>query len=301
MSQSPPPSLEALFARWREGDAYAGEAMAQRFTDWFYAIAVSRFGEVDGDAFFRGAAARFTKGVVKVDDPRRLQAWSHQLLRKQLATLPGPPRATDGDLANAFTRQRSPKQLLALARPELPEAMAVLERTYRALPSHVPATLSPDVDPRDALQARLAVKRWLATQHGVPFKVVPESANLDDTPLPRYEAGRLANESEEALFELYLLSRPDACQDVAEFAHYALALRGGVPASPARPMERPAPSERAATPRRRPPSDAPLERAPKAPPPPETAKPVTAVLLVLIAVLVALIVVVLRQRLGDPV
>jgi hypothetical protein len=300
MTQSPPPSIEVLFARWREGDAYAGEAMAQRFTDWFYAIAVSRFGEVDGDAFFRGAAQRFTKGVVKVDDPRRLLAWSHQLLRKQLAGLPGPPRATDGDLANAFTRQRSPKQLLALARPELPEAMVVLERTYRALPSHLPATLSPDVDPRDTLHARLAVKRWLATHHGVPFKVLPEDADLDDTPLPRYEAGRLANESEEAMFELYMLSKPEVCQDVAEFAHYALALRGGVPASPARPVQRPATPDRNAAARRRPADEAPLQRAPKAPPPPPSTRPVTVVLLGLIVVLVGLIALVLNQRGGDP-
>jgi hypothetical protein len=178
--------------------------------------------------------------------------------------------------------------------------MVVLERTYRALPSHLPATLSPDVDPRDTLHARLAVKRWLATHHGVPFKILPEDANLDDTPLPRYEAGRLANESEEAMFELYMLSKPEVCQDVAEFAHYALALRGGVPASPARPAQRPATPDRNAAARRRPADEAPLQRTPKAPPPPPSTRPVTVVLLGLIVVLVGLIALVLNQRGGDP-
>jgi hypothetical protein len=39
----------------------------------------------------------------------------------------------------------------------------------------------------------------------------------------------MTTESEESLFELYMLNEPDLCQDIAEFAHYAIALRGGLP------------------------------------------------------------------------
>ena len=41
-------STKQLFNDWRQGDGEAGQAMAQRFADWYYAITTSRLGETRG-------------------------------------------------------------------------------------------------------------------------------------------------------------------------------------------------------------------------------------------------------------
>lgn len=212
-------STETLFHSWRKGDPAAGQAMAQRFTDWYFAIATCRLGEEVGDAAFREACNAFSRGVGRVADARRLLGWAHGIVRDQIAT-GGGRRLTDGDLASAWTRKQPPKQLLLHARQAIPDEMAVLEIGYRD---------GRATDPQRLLGARYALKRWLKERFEIPFRVVPTTPDPDRAPLAFYEAGRLADEQEETYFELYMLTDMEVCQDVAEFAHYAIALRGGLP------------------------------------------------------------------------
>ena len=48
MAETDTRSIKVLFREWRQGDAEAGQIMAQRFADWYYAIATSRLGEDAG-------------------------------------------------------------------------------------------------------------------------------------------------------------------------------------------------------------------------------------------------------------
>lgn len=211
-------STETLFQAWRRGDAQAGQAMAQRFTDWYFAIAACRLGEDDGEALFREACNAFSRGVGKVPDPRRLLGWAHGIARDHITA--AARRRDDGDLANAWTRRQSPKQILLHARATVPDAMAVIEPAYRS---------GRVADPLALLEARYALKRFLRDTFEIPFRVVPDVPDADRAPLAFYEAGRLADDHEETHVELYLLTDMEACQDVAEFAHFAIALRGGPP------------------------------------------------------------------------
>jgi hypothetical protein len=224
-------NTETLFHHWRKGDAEAGKVMAQRFTDWYYAIAVARLGEQEADEPFRTACSKFSKGVVKVTDPRRLLGWAHNIARKQLHTRSETGWISAGDLPNAFTREKSPRELLVRARAKLPRQVRLLEQTYRH-----GATSE---NPYEVLQARYELKAWLRDQADAPFRVVPLSPDRDLTPLPFYEAGRLNRDTEEIHFELYMLNERDVCQDVAEFAHFALALRAGLPADASEPKPAP--------------------------------------------------------------
>ncbi len=308
-------STETLFHHWRRGDAGAGKAMAQRFTDWYYAISVSRLGELEGERPFRAACSKFSKGVVKVDDPRHLLGWAHNIARKQLHGGNEGGRLPDGDFPNAFTRRQSPKALLVQAREALPDQVELLEATYRG---QIPAD-----DPIQVLNARYQVKSWLRDNADIPFKVTPRDADPDRAPLPLYEAGRLANDSEDVHFELYMLSEQEVCQDVAEFAHYAIALRGGlaplppgqrrqrraVPSSPpassspppvpvgvTQPSVRPAPTSAPQRPPKAaqspamgsqpPPAAAPAPPE-AAPPEPEGTNPTTVVLLLVVVIALA--------------
>ena len=45
MAETPTQDVKAQFKRWRSGDADAGVSMAQRFSDWYYAITVMRLGD----------------------------------------------------------------------------------------------------------------------------------------------------------------------------------------------------------------------------------------------------------------
>ena len=39
MAESADVTVQQLFKKWRSGDAESGQSMAQRFSDWYYAIA----------------------------------------------------------------------------------------------------------------------------------------------------------------------------------------------------------------------------------------------------------------------
>lgn len=248
-------STETLFHHWRRGDTEAGKAMAQRFTDWYYAIAVSRLGEQGGDTAFRAACSKFSKGVVKVNDPRRLLGWAHGIARRQLHAQVEGGRLPDGDFPNAFTKRQSPKDLLVRARKALPDDMGLIEAAYRGEAG--------SQDPQRLLRARYAVKAWLRDHAKVPFRITPTDPDPDRAPLPFYEAGQMNDESEEVHFELYMLNEQEVCQDVAEFAHYAIALRGGLPGPRRAPAPRSTPEARpAAPPVDAPPADASASTSP---------------------------------------
>jgi hypothetical protein len=232
-----------LFRAWRSGDAEAGQAMAQRFADWYYAIATSRLGESGGREPCARACQRFGEGVVQVTESRNLVPWAHAIIADELSRRGG--RAMDGDEKTAYTGGKSPKQLLAKARRALPGEIAVLEACYgRGAPDSELERLAKPYGgvPLGVLKARYTVKSYLKKSQAVPFDVAPDDPVLDRAPLPLYESGRMATAAEENSFEQWMLTDIDLCRDIAEFAQFAVALRGGVPEvapEPRRAPERP--------------------------------------------------------------
>jgi hypothetical protein len=77
------------------------------------------------------------------------------------------------------------------------------------------------------LEARYNLKRALHTTAEVPFAVLPDEADMDRVPIGLYEAGRLASGDEVCALEKWLLTDIDLCKDIAEFAAFVHALRGG--------------------------------------------------------------------------
>lgn len=230
MSQSDARSTQVLFREWRSGNAESGQVMAQRFADWYYAIATSRLGEDRGRGPCERACARFGEGIVRIKESRELVSWAHGLIQRELESAGS--RATDGDEPNAYTANQSPKRLLAQAREALPTEVELLEATYSgaASPERIDALAAPlGGNPLGILKARYRVKQWLVAHAGVPFDVAPDDPILDRAPLPLYESGRMATPEEEVDFEHWMISDLDLCKDIAEFAHFAIALRGGLP------------------------------------------------------------------------
>jgi hypothetical protein len=223
-------TTKELFRSWRSGDAEAGGAMAQRFADWYYAIATSRLGEQDGSAPRQAASTRFGEGVVSVTESRALIGWAHEIIKDELAKS-GKARATDGDWPNAYTGGQSPKSLLVSAKDELANEVRLLELVYGGTTSgdEVEALAAPLGGlPIATLKARYLVKKWLRDNARVPFDVAPDEPVLDRAPMPLYESGRMQSAKEEEQFEQWMITDIDLCKDIAEFAHFAIALRGGL-------------------------------------------------------------------------
>ncbi|MEZ4321089.1 MAG: hypothetical protein R3F61_26655 [Myxococcota bacterium] len=222
MAETDTRSIKVLFREWRQGDAEAGQIMAQRFADWYYAIATSRLGEDTGREPCETACRKFGEGVASVSESRALVAWAHKIIQEELSDKGD--RVTDGDDANAYTGNQRPKTLLARARQALPSEVGLLERCYRH-------GTEENIEPLPVLKARYKVKQWLRDNQGVPFDVAPDEPVLDRAPMPLYESGRMATPAEEVNFEQWMISDLDLCKDIAEFAHFAIALRGGLPES----------------------------------------------------------------------
>ena len=47
MAEPTPATVQDLFKHWRNGDSNAGQTMARRFNDWYYAVATSRLGDTE--------------------------------------------------------------------------------------------------------------------------------------------------------------------------------------------------------------------------------------------------------------
>jgi hypothetical protein len=222
-------STKDLFKAWRGGDGAAGQEMAQRFADWYYAIATSRLGESKGNGPCQVACDRFAQGIVDVTESRALVDWAYGIIDEEIRKTGA--RVADGDEPNAFTGQKKPKSLLRQAKGALPEEMGLLEDVYagKANDEDVAKRAKPlGGMPIGVLRARYRVKKWLREYKGVPFEVTPEEPVLDRAPLPVYESGRMKTPQEEANFEKWMLTDLDLCKDIAEFAHFSIALRGGV-------------------------------------------------------------------------
>ena len=222
-------TTQQLFSRWRGGDAEAEQALAQRFSDWYYAISASRLGDSNCRPALERACQRFAQGVASVSEANKLAGWAHEIIAEEIQMAGG--RVTGGDHPNALTNHRSPTELLRDARATLsPDQIALLAAAYD------PGT---DVEavkakansqggyPLAVLEARYALKRQLRDGSSVGFTEIPERPNLDWGPLPLYEGGRMAEGKEEKAFETWMLSDITLCKDIAEFAAFALALRGG--------------------------------------------------------------------------
>ncbi|MFT4621983.1 MAG: hypothetical protein ACI8PZ_000635 [Myxococcota bacterium] len=257
MAQPDTRTTKQLFREWRSGDRDAGAVMAQRFADWYYAIAVARLGESRGNIPCQAACQRFAEGVVGVKESRSLVPWAHRIIQEELEK--AGVRAADGDEPNAYTNHQSPKSLLLRARDALPQQIELLQLTYTGGDPERIETLAAPLggNPLGVLLARYRVKQWLRDQAQVPFEVAPDDPVLDRAPLPLYESAQMNSPAEEESFEHWMISDIDLCRDIAEFAHFAIALRGGLPAdapsrapqeqstdagsAPERPVESPTP------------------------------------------------------------
>ncbi|MES2641174.1 MAG: hypothetical protein V4850_16920 [Myxococcota bacterium] len=238
-----------LFRQWRGGDRDSGQDMAQRFSDWYYAVTASRLGDALGRVPLQNSCTRFQQGIGTVATESELVGWAHDILAEELATAGG--RIAGGDFPNQITAGRSPTELLAIARKGLPtETVTLLAHAYDS--SWPIDELNKEAEgqggmPLAVLRARYTLKRWLQQNATVGFTEVPDEPNLDYAPLPLYEAGRMSSAAEETNFEKWLLSNMALCKDIAEFGVFALALRAGAfrgaaPSSvPTRPMTPPAP------------------------------------------------------------
>lgn len=262
---------QQLFKQWRGGDAASGQAMAQRFSDWYYAVTACRLGDQHGRTPLQRACTRFQQGIVSVTNPGELADWAHGILSEELRMAGG--RIPGGDFPNQLTRGRPPSELLARAREALPPAQVrLLAHAYDArFPYEQVAAEAEALGgmPFAVLDARYALKRWLA-QEGVAFTETPAQPNLDYAPLPLYEAGRMSNANEESGFEKWMLLSLPLCKDIAEFGVFALALRAGAfgTAAPVAAPE-PAPAPVAAAPRPAPAPEPPPVRAATPAPKPE--------------------------------
>ena len=225
-----PATVQDLFKRWRnDGDAQAGMEMAQKFSDWYYAITAARLGDRAGRQPLEVACQAFEQGIVQVTRTSDLIDWAHDLVDRASQSAGG--RLAGGDFPNGLTGNRSPTALLQAVRGRLSAEQAdLLARTFdRSTSLDDLATRAEQAGgmPHAILEARYALKRVLCDQAQVPLQVLPDRPNLDLAPLPLYEAARMESAAEEASFEKWLISDIELCKDVAEFAAFAHALRAG--------------------------------------------------------------------------
>ena len=227
MAETPAQEVKALFKRWRSGDADAGVSMAQRFSDWYYAITVMRLGDQQARAPLERACQMFAQRIMDITKADELIDFAHRIVLDEVRQAGG--RAQGSDSPNAMTNGQPPSKLLAKARTGMPaEQIQLLNQIYAG----TSAASDPTSSPIEALQARHALKLWLSRNARVPFTVLPSEPVLDHAPLPLYEGARLRSEDEERVFEQWLLRDIELCKDIAEFSAFAHAIRGGALQAP---------------------------------------------------------------------
>lgn len=261
-------SPQRLFKQWREGDAQAGQAMAQRFSDWYYAVTSSRLGDAHGRGPLQRACTRFQQGIISVTNPNDLVDWAHGILVEEVA-LAG-SRIGGGDFPNRLTGDRPPSEILGRVRKHLTRTeVLILSHAYDPsfpIERVQQETLALGGMPLAVLQARYKLKRVLRDHAGVSLAEAPDEPNLDYAPMPLYEAGRMRTQAEETGFEKWILSNVALCRDIAEFAVFALALRNGAYADTQPEVDLAPPPPRAVVPE--------VAAPPAAPPPPAVEAPV---------------------------
>lgn len=267
-------TVQELFKSWRnEGNAEAGMEMAQKFSDWYYAITAARLGDQLGRQPLELACKKFEEGITQVTRTSELVDWAWGLVEQSTRAVG--TRVNGGDFPNALTGNRSPTALLQTVAPRLdPKHLKLLTATYDANVSiDSLSQLAEDNGgmPLSILVARYELKRLLASLCQVPFQVLPASPNLDLAPLPLYEAARMSSHEEDASFEKWLLSDLELCKDVAEFSVFAHALRVGAFSKVTPAAERP--PRPATTPPLSTPTEAPAATKASQPPAPSPAEP----------------------------
>jgi len=221
----------SLFKDWRSGNAEAGQHLAQRVSDWFYAVCSSRFGEAKGNEVFQATSQKFGEGIVSVAHSSDLVTWAHTLLNDEIKNADA--QTSSEDRASPYSGGHPPGELLSAANAALPSEVKLLAAFYGGESETDVDSLALDLGgmPGALLHARYSVKSWLKNEHSLPFEIVPESPNIDLIPLPMYEATRMVDASEVTGFEQWMLDNKEICQDIAEFAPFASALRGGIQVS----------------------------------------------------------------------
>jgi hypothetical protein len=222
MAETPAQEVKALFKRWRSGDADAGVSMAQRFSDWYYAITVMRLGDQQARVPLERACQMFAQRIMDITNADELIDFAHRIVLDEVRQAGG--RAQGSDSPNAMTNGQPPSALLAKARAGLPpEQIQILNQIYAGST----AAGDPAPSPIEALQARHALKVWLSRNAKVPFTVLPSEPVLDHAPLPLYEGACLQSDDEERMFEHWLLRDIELCKDIAEFLAFAYTIRAG--------------------------------------------------------------------------
>ena len=237
MTDTSDSTVTSLFKSWRAGDSESGQLLAQRVSDWFYAVCSSKYGENEGHHIFQSVSQKFGEGIVSVAHSNDLVSWAHQLLTDE--TQQGDLATFKGNDASPYSGGHPPLTLLLKAKSALPGEVALLSAFYSGSPEGDVNAMALELGgmPSALLHARYSVKGWLKNNYDLPFKVVPAEANMDLFPLPMYEADRMTTPAEMSGFEKWMLDNVDLCQDVAEFAPFAGALRSGVPANAAEATE----------------------------------------------------------------
>jgi hypothetical protein len=222
-------SSHQLYKQWRGGDAEAGKAMAQRFSDWYYAITTARLGDENARGPLERACATFQQGIVNVTKSSQLVDWAHDIVAKEVDA--AGRRNTGGDFPNALTKNQSPTTLIRTAAAKLDAAqIELLQKAYSvSANAETIANLAAKSGgfPGAVYRARHALRQALQSEAGIAFTTSPDPENLDWGPLPLYEAGKLASAAEERAFERWMLQDPIVCREIAEFASFAHALRAG--------------------------------------------------------------------------
>jgi hypothetical protein len=203
--------------------------MAQRFSDWYFAVAATRHGEQKSRRGLERACQLFAQGIGSVDDGEDLEAWAHGLLDGELQDLYTTERGSDE--ASRLTGNRLPSRLLrrCIAEAECP-GLPLLAMTWNQeipLSQLIAHAEEAGGYPLGILKARYELKAWLGHQEDVPFAELSPESNLDYLPLPLYEAGRLPPE-EARKFERWLLQDASLRQDATEFSNFSMALHTGV-------------------------------------------------------------------------
>jgi hypothetical protein len=222
-------SSHQLFKQWRGGDAEAGKAMAQLFSDWYFAITTARLGDENGRGPLERACVTFQQGIVNVSKASHLVDWAHDIVTKEVDA--AGRRNTGGDFPNALTKNQSPTSLIKTAAGKLDAAqIELLQKAYSvSTNADTIASLAAKSGgfPGAVYRARHALRQALQSEAGIVFTTTPNPDNLDWAPLPLYEAGKLASPAEERAFERWMLQDPTVCREIAEFAAFAHALRAG--------------------------------------------------------------------------
>ena len=231
MSSASTRSPTSLFNDWkRHNNGDAGQQLAQRAADWYYAIATSFAGETAGAEVADKACAQFGGGVGRVTNDDELIPWAHSVLMAELKTIGNPAKGLNHP--SLYSNARPPIDVLLYANRELPNEVKLLETCYNSSHSKTElqrATLQMGFFPYALADARNRVKKLIRDHLNAPLNVVYDELPRDLGPLPLYEGNRLRSANEREVFESWMLSSEELCQDIAEFAPFAIELRQGLP------------------------------------------------------------------------